>query len=124
MSDLLTVNPVVGEVVPIPNLALVLSQKKLALLCDIVVPLLNNTLPLVNEGSVNFPLNVDQSVELKAPLFVAEAVGTFSVITGVLVLLATVLLKSVPVVPNVNAATLVTVPGLLAIVNVLSALKS
>jgi hypothetical protein len=57
-----------------------------------------------------FELNVDQSAELNAPLFAALAVGTFKVITGVVVPVATVLLKSVPVVPNVKAATLVTVP--------------
>ena len=57
-------------------------------------------------------LNVVQSAELKAPRLVAEAVGTFSVITGVVVPVATVELKSVPVVPNVNAATEVTVPPL------------
>ena len=54
-------------------------------------------------------LNVVQSAELNAPRLVAEAVGTFKVITGVVVLLATVELKSVPVVPNVSADTLVTV---------------
>jgi len=57
-------------------------------------------------------LKVLQSVELKAPLFVALAVGTFKVITGVVVPLATDELKSVPVVPNVKAATEVTVPPL------------
>lgn len=56
------------------------------------------------------PLNVVQSAELSTPLLLAEAVGTFNVITGVVVPLATVELKSVPVVPNVSAATLVTVP--------------
>ena len=55
-------------------------------------------------------LNVDQSVGLNAPRLVAEAVGTFSVITGVVVLLATVEERSVPVVPKVSAATEVTVP--------------
>ena len=55
-------------------------------------------------------LNVDQSVELNAPRLVAEAVGTFSVITGVVVPLATVEERSVPVVPKVSAATEVTVP--------------
>jgi pentose-5-phosphate-3-epimerase len=39
----------------------------------------------------------------------ALAVGTCSVITGVVVPFATVLDKSVPVVPKVRAATLVTV---------------
>lgn len=55
-------------------------------------------------------LNVLQSVELNAPLLLAEAVGTFNVITGVVVPVATVEDKSVPVVPRVNAETFVTVP--------------
>jgi pentose-5-phosphate-3-epimerase len=57
-----------------------------------------------------FPLNVLQSVEDRAPRFVADAVGTFNVITGVVVPFATLLDKSEPVVPKVRAATLVTVP--------------
>ena len=65
------------------------------------------------------PLNVLQSVELNAPLLVADAVGTCRVITGVVVLLATVELRSVPVVPRVNAATLVTVPPELGLVLVI-----
>ena len=60
-----------------------------------------------------FPLNVLQSVEDKAPLLEAEAVGTFKVITGVVVPVATVLVKSVPLVPKVKAATEVTVPTLI-----------
>lgn len=55
-------------------------------------------------------LNVFQSVELNAPRFVADAVGTFSVMTGVVVPFATVEDRSVPVVPSVSAATDVTVP--------------
>ena len=55
-------------------------------------------------------LKVVQSALLRAPRLVADAVGTFSVMTGVMVPLATVELRSVPVVPNVSAATLVTVP--------------
>jgi hypothetical protein len=55
-------------------------------------------------------LNVVQSVEDRAPLLVALAVGTFSVMTGVVVPFTTVLDRSVPVVPMVRAATLVTVP--------------
>jgi hypothetical protein len=43
-------------------------------------------------------------------MFVALAVGTCNVMTGVVVLFATVLDKSVPVVPMVKAETLVTVP--------------
>ena len=55
-------------------------------------------------------LNVVQSAALKAPRLDADAVGTWSVITGVVVPFATVLDRSVPVVPRVSAATLVTVP--------------
>jgi hypothetical protein len=56
------------------------------------------------------PLKVLQSADDKAPLLVALAVGTCRVITGVVVSFTTVLDKSVPVVPMVRAATLVTVP--------------
>ena len=60
-------------------------------------------------------LKVAQSALLSAPLFVALAVGTLSVITGVVVPVATVELKSVPLVPIVKADTLVTVPTLHAL---------
>lgn len=55
-------------------------------------------------------LKVVQSAELNTPRLVADAVGTFSVITGVVVLLATDDERSVPDVPKVSAATEVTVP--------------
>ena len=55
-------------------------------------------------------LKVVQSAALKAPRLAADAVGTCSVMTGVVVGFATVLDRSVPVVPRVSAATLVTVP--------------
>lgn len=55
-------------------------------------------------------LKFDQSVEVNTPLLVADADGTFKVIAGVVVPVATLLDKSVPVVPNVRAATDVTVP--------------
>ena len=55
-------------------------------------------------------MKVVQSALLNAPRFVADAVGTFNVMTGVVVLFATVELRSVPVVPRVSAATEVTVP--------------
>ena len=58
----------------------------------------------------NLLLNVVQSALDNAPRLVADAVGTFNVITGVVVLVATDELKSVPVVPNVKADTFVTVP--------------
>ena len=69
---------------------------------ELAVTLVTVPLPLL--------LNVVQSAELKAPLLDADAVGTFKVITGVVVPVAIVELKSVPVVPNVKALTLVTVP--------------
>jgi hypothetical protein len=55
-------------------------------------------------------LKVTQSVELNAPLFIDDAVGTFNVITGVVVPFATLEFKSVPEVPKVSAETLVTLP--------------
>lgn len=55
-------------------------------------------------------LNVVQSVDDRAPRLVADAVGTFNVMTGVVVPVVTDDDKSVPVVPMVKAATLVTVP--------------
>jgi hypothetical protein len=55
-------------------------------------------------------LNVVQSAELNRPLLLAEAVGRLSVITGVVVGLATVEETSVPDVPRVKAETLKTVP--------------
>ena len=42
-----------GAFVPIPNLLLVLSQKKLALFCAMVVPSLYKTDPAVRAGSTN-----------------------------------------------------------------------
>ena len=54
-------------------------------------------------------LNVVQSAALRAPLALADAVGTFKVIAGVVVLLATLADKSVPLDPKLNE-TLVTVP--------------
>jgi len=80
----------------------------------VVVPFATVIIPPVKLTLVTDPepllLNVVQSAALKAPRLVAEAVGTFSVITGVVVPLATVEVRSVPVVPKVSAATEVTVP--------------
>ena len=69
-------------------------------------------MPDLNFNGIEFCLllKVVQSAALKAPLLVAEAVGIFNVITGVELLFVTVELTSVPVVPNVNALTLDTVP--------------
>jgi len=97
--------PVVGVVTPTVPLILIDA-----------VPVRLVTIPL--EGVPKAPpteyllLKVVQSVELNAPRFVADAVGTFKVITGVVVFVATLEFKSVPVVPKVKAATLVTVPKL------------
>lgn len=66
--------------------------------------------PVENVKADSFELNVLQSVLDNAPRFNALAVGTLRVITGVVVPVATVLDRSVPVVPSVNAATDVTVP--------------
>lgn len=65
---------------------------------------------ILTAACVYLSLNADQSEDDKAPLLVAEAVGTFNVITGVVVLLTTVLVMSVPVVAIVRADTLVTEP--------------
>jgi hypothetical protein len=82
---------------------------------DVVATGIEIVLVVLTKGEENVNtdsllLNVLQSVDDNAPLLVADAVGTFNVITGVVVLLATVELRSTPVVPNVNAATDVTVP--------------
>ena len=80
----------------------------------VVVGVATVTIPPVKLTLVTLPLplllNVVQSAALTAPRLAADAVGTWSVITGVVVPFATVLDRSVPVVPRVSAATLVTVP--------------
>jgi len=79
-----------------------------------VAPPVLVTRPVVPETDVTVPepllLKVVQSAALNAPRLVADAVGKFNVMTGAIVGLATVEETSVPVVPMVNAATLVTVP--------------
>jgi hypothetical protein len=62
-------------------------------------------------------LNVVQSADARAPLLADDAVGIFSVITGVVVPVATDDPTSVPDVPSVMAATDVTVPALIAVLN-------
>ena len=77
------------------------------------LPTVTPVVAVETEPGVNadcFPLNVLQFAADNTPRFVEDAVGTFNVITGVVVGFVTVLVKSVPVVPKVIAATLVTVP--------------
>ncbi len=66
--------------------------------------------PLLEATELTLLLKVVQSVADNTPLFADVAASTFSVITGVAVPVATVLLIFVPVVPIVKAETLVTVP--------------
>ena len=98
----LMANPVIAP--PRVKLPLLVTVPVKVKPLTVPVPLTDVTEPLP------LLLNVVQSVEDNAPLLLAEAVGTFKVITGVVVPVATVLDKSAPVVPNVSAATLVTVP--------------
>jgi hypothetical protein len=86
--------------------------------------------PVVDDTLVTVPvlevllLNVVQSELDKAPLLEAEAVGTFKVTTAEVLPLATLLDKSVPEVPSVNAATEVTVPVLFVLLlNVLQSVE-
>ena len=104
---------VISSITPVPAVALPISL--LVLTEVVIVPLVVIVPPDINPAvamlvTVPLLLNVVQSAALKAPLFKALAVGTLRVITGVVVLLATVELRSVPVVPNVKADTFVTVP--------------
>ena len=52
---LTTSNAFAGDVVPSPNRLFVLSQKKFAFFCAMVVPSENKTEPLVSDGKVNLP---------------------------------------------------------------------
>ena len=72
-------------------------------------PTIDFVIPEVVPVNVLSPAIVCEVVEI-TPLAVALASGTFKVITGVVVLFATDEFKSVPLVPKVKAATLVTVP--------------
>lgn len=80
----------------------------------VVVPVATDTIPPVQPTDVTVPepllLNVVQSAAVRAPRLVADADGRLSVMTGVVVPVATVDETSVPVVPKVSAATEVTVP--------------
>jgi len=102
MGDKVPPNVRLPEVVTVP-------VKVSPLTVPVPVTLLTEPLPLP------LLLNVVQSAEVNAPLLVADASGTFRVMTGVVVLFATVLERSVPDTPSVNAATLVTVPLLVGV---------
>jgi len=94
------------------------------LMAGVAPPLETTGAVPVTDVTVPLPLllKVVQSADDNTPRLVAEAVGTFSVITGVVVPVATVDDKSVPLVPSVIAATLVTVPEPLLLKVVQSAL--
>ena len=96
-------------VIVIPGVVVALETEEV-----IPVPLVVLTLVTV-PALPDLLLNVVQSAADNAPLFKAEAVGTFKVITAAPVLPETVLDKLVPDVPNVKAATLVTVPVVLEV---------
>ena len=97
------------------------DEGKLSVMTGVVVPVAmedETSVPVVPKVSAAtdvtvpepLPLNVVQSAAVSAPRLVADADGRLSVMTGVVVPVATVDETSVPVVPKVNAATEVTVP--------------
>ena len=108
---LLLVIPLSVPVIATVPVEVITPPLRLSPLTGVVLAVMLVTVPTV----LDLLLNVVQSVELNKPLLVALAVGTFNVITGVVELLATVLVISVPVAVKVNAATLVTVPVLLVL---------
>ena len=119
MFELNVAAPLVPVVVKVIVPCLLLNVVQSALdkypLTDVVAAGIDIVFVVLTNGELNvktlsFPLNVVQSALDNAPRLVALAVGTFKVITGVVVPFATVELKSVPVVAKVNAATDVTVP--------------
>ncbi len=93
-----------GVTVLIPRRLSVLFQNKFALFETVFVPFQNVTRPFAPVPVIGFVsafcllLNVLQSVLLKAPLFVALAVGRLNVCVDV----ADDILKSVPAVPVAN----------------------
>jgi hypothetical protein len=105
-------------VIVIPGVVVALETEEV-----IPVPLVVLTLVTV-PALPDLLLNVVQSAADNAPLFKAEAVGTFKVITAAPVLPETVLDKLVPDVPNVKAATLVTVPVVLEVPAPIAVLKA
>ena len=121
--DVLDVNLGTVLVVPLKALALLLKVFQSVELkypsTDVVATGIEIVLVVLTKGEENvnadsLPLNVVQSALLNAPLLEADAVGTFKVIKGVVVLLTTLEFKSVPLDPKVNE-TLVTVPVLASV---------
>lgn len=99
------------------------DEGKLSVITGVVVPVATEdetSVPVVlkvkaaTDVTVPEPLllNVVQSAEVSKPRFVADADGKLSVMTGVVVPVATEDDTSVPVVPKVKADTEVTVPVL------------
>ena len=101
--------PVPPVVVTIP---LLVKLERVAIFCEVftVIELLVLVKPVEKVKADCFALKIEKSAALKAPLLVADAVGIFNVMVGLVVPLATVDVISVPVVPNVSAFTFVTVP--------------
>ena len=120
--------PAPKDVMPVPPLATAKVPPRVSVPVPVIGPPVSVS-PVVppdplTEVTLPLPLllKVVQSADDNAPRLLAEAVGTFSVITGVVVPVATVDDKSVPAVPSVIAATLVTVPEPLLLNVVQSAL--
>ena len=107
MSIVITGTKVADPVVPAVATPLARSITGAAPPVEVMRPAVPETLVTVPEPLL---LKAVQSAALNTPRLVADAVGRFSVMTGVVVELATVEETSVPVVPRVNADTLVTVP--------------
>ena len=101
--------PAPPVVVTIP---LLVRLERVAIFCEVftVIVLLELVKPVEKVKADCFALKVEKSAALKAPLLLADAVGIFNVMVGLVVPFATDEAMSVPVVPNVNAFTLVTVP--------------
>ena len=106
----------VTDKVPPPPLVvtipLLVKLERVAIFCEVftVIVLLVLVKPVEKVKADCFALKAVKSAALKAPLLLADAVGIFNVMVGLVVPFATVDVISVPVVPNVKAFTFVTVP--------------